>query len=98
MFNTVYSKIYSSAKGGGAAAGGLFWQLLTEGMGSFGDGYDIVLSQSSSTVNVITQQSWKLYRVRKVFERMRNVQRWKRARGMKKGRRQGGNGGRRIGN
>nr|XP_027089783.1 mannan endo-1,4-beta-mannosidase 7-like [Coffea arabica] len=29
LFNTVYSTIYSSASGGGAAAGGLFWQFLT---------------------------------------------------------------------
>ncbi|KAG7026780.1 Mannan endo-1,4-beta-mannosidase 7, partial [Cucurbita argyrosperma subsp. argyrosperma] len=57
LFNTVYSKIYSSARRGGAAAGGLFWQLLTEGMDSFRDGYEIILSQNPSTANVITQQS-----------------------------------------
>ncbi|KAJ7953035.1 Mannan endo-1,4-beta-mannosidase-like protein [Quillaja saponaria] len=39
--------------------GGLFWQLLTEGMDNFGDGYEIVLSQGSSTANVIAQQSHK---------------------------------------
>lgn len=42
MFNTVYSAIYSSAKGGGAAAGGLFWQLLGEGMDSLGLGYGMI--------------------------------------------------------
>ncbi|KAL7244962.1 hypothetical protein ACSBR2_000327 [Camellia fascicularis] len=34
LFKTVYSAIYSSASGGGAAAGGMFWQLLTEGTAS----------------------------------------------------------------
>ncbi|KAM1090912.1 hypothetical protein ACFX2I_018315 [Malus domestica] len=67
LFNTVYSKIYFLAKRGGAAAGGLFWQLLTEGMDSFRDGYDIVLSQSPSTANVIAQQSHKLNQIRKIF-------------------------------
>nr|GFB95810.1 mannan endo-1,4-beta-mannosidase 7 [Tanacetum cinerariifolium] len=76
----VYNNIYLSAKHGGAAAGGLFWQLLAEGMESFGDGYDIVLSQGSSTVNIIGQQGRRLYQIRKIFARMRNVERWKRAR------------------
>lgn len=80
LFNTVYYKIYSSAKRGGAASGGLFWQLLTEGMDSFRDGYEIVLSQSSSTANVIAQHSHKLYQLRRIFARMRNIQKWKRAR------------------
>lgn len=94
MFNAVYNKIYSSAKRGGAAAGGLFWQLLTEGMDSFRDGYEIVLSQSPSTANVITQQAHKLYQIRKIFARMRNVEWWKRSRAM----RRRGNRGRHIGN
>lgn len=98
MFNTVYYKIYSSAKRGGAAAGGLFWQLLTEGMDAFRDGYEIVLSQSPSTANVITQQAHKLYQIRKIFARMRNVKRWKRSRAMRRRQRQGGNRGRHIGN
>lgn len=98
MFNTVYYKIYSSAKRGGAAAGGLFWQLLTEGMDAFRDGYEIVLSQIPSTANVITQQAHKLYQIRKIFARKRNVERWKRSRGMRRRQRQGGNRGRHIGN
>ncbi|XP_022949987.1 mannan endo-1,4-beta-mannosidase 7-like [Cucurbita moschata] len=80
LFNTVYYKIYSSARRGGAAAGGLFWQLLTEGMDSFRDGYEIVLSQNLSTANVITQQSRRLYQIRRIFARMRNIEKWKRAR------------------
>ncbi|KAL2497783.1 Mannan endo-1 [Abeliophyllum distichum] len=80
LFNTVYYKIYVSAKRGGAAAGGLFWQLLTEGMDTFRDGYEIVLSDNSSTANVISQQARKLYQIRKIFARMRNLEMWKRAR------------------
>ncbi|KAI3794236.1 hypothetical protein L1987_36865 [Smallanthus sonchifolius] len=80
LFNLVYNNIYLSAKHGGAAAGGLFWQLLAEGMDSFGDGYDIILSQGTSTANIIGQQGRRLYQIRKIFARMRNVQRWKRAR------------------
>ncbi|CAF1986316.1 unnamed protein product [Brassica napus] len=81
VFNTVYGKIYESAKRGGSAAGGLFWQLLGNGMDNFQDGYGIILSQSSSTVNVIAQQSRKLTLIRRIFARMINVEKWKRARG-----------------
>lgn len=88
LFNTVYYKIYASAKRGGAAGGALFWQLLTEGMESFQDGYGLMLGQSSSTANIIAQQSHKLYQIRKIYARMRNVQRWRRARA-KRGRRIG---------
>ncbi|KAL2520571.1 Mannan endo-beta-1 [Forsythia ovata] len=80
LFNTVYYKIYASAKRGGAAAGGLFWQLLTEGMDTFRDGYEIVLSENSSTANVISQQARKLYQIRKIFARRRNLEMWRRAR------------------
>ena len=95
LFNTVYYKIYASAKRGGPAAGALFWQLLTEGMESFQDGYGIMLGQSSSTANVIAQQSHKLYLIRKILGRLANIRRWKRARA---NRRFGGNGVRHIGN
>ncbi|KAL9393999.1 hypothetical protein Peur_013284 [Populus x canadensis] len=100
LFNTVYYKIYSSAKRGGAAAGGLFWQLLTEGMDNFHDGYEIILGQPSSTANVIAQQAHKLYQIQKIFLRMRNVERWKRARAARARRAhwRRGNGGKRIGN
>lgn len=98
LFNTVYYQIYASAKRGGAAAGGLFWQLLSEGLDNFRDGYEILLGESSSTANVIAQQSHKLYQIRRIFARMRNVQRWKRARAMRKDRWRGRNGGKQIGN
>ncbi|XP_076955497.1 mannan endo-1,4-beta-mannosidase 7-like [Bidens hawaiensis] len=80
LFNLVYNNIFLSAKHGGAAAGGLFWQLLAEGMDSFGDGYDVILSRSTSTSNLIGEQGRRLYQIRKIFARMRNVQRWKKAR------------------
>ncbi|KAG4987948.1 Mannan endo-1,4-beta-mannosidase 7 [Glycine soja] len=92
VFNSVYYKIYASAKRGGAASGALFWQLLTEGTESFQDGYGIILGQSSSTANLIARQSRKLYLIRKIFARVANMRRWQRARA------RGGNGGRYIGN
>lgn len=94
LFSSVYYKIYASAKRGGPAGGALFWQLLTEGMESFEDGYGIMLGQSSSTANVIAQQSHKLYLIRKIFARITDMRRWKRARA---NRNFGGNRGRQIG-
>lgn len=91
LFRTVYYKIYSSAKRGGPASGALFWQLLTQGMESFDDGYGIMLGQTSSTGNVIAQQSHKLYLIRKIYGRIADERRWKRARF------NGGNRGRQIG-
>ncbi|XP_061345585.1 mannan endo-1,4-beta-mannosidase 7-like [Gastrolobium bilobum] len=73
FFNVVYSAIYSSASGGGAAVGGLFWQLLTEGMDSFRDGYEVVLGESPSTASLIAQESEKLTRIRKMYSRMRSI-------------------------
>ncbi|KAE9586752.1 hypothetical protein Lal_00004602 [Lupinus albus] len=80
FFNTVYSAIYSSASGGGAAVGGLFWQLLAEGMDSFRDGYEVVLGESPSTDTLIAQNSQKLIRIRKMYARLRNINKWNKAR------------------
>ncbi|XP_045828847.1 mannan endo-1,4-beta-mannosidase 5-like [Trifolium pratense] len=60
FMNAVYSSIYGLAQNGGTFAGGLVWQLLDEGMDSYNDGYEIVLTQNSSTSNVISQQSSKM--------------------------------------
>ncbi|CAJ2643047.1 unnamed protein product [Trifolium pratense] len=76
FFNTVYSAIYSSASGGGAAVGGLFWQLLAEGMDSFRDDYEVILAQSSSTATLISQESQKLRRIRKMYARLKNIDKW----------------------
>ncbi|XP_014501229.1 mannan endo-1,4-beta-mannosidase 7-like [Vigna radiata var. radiata] len=79
LFNTVYSAIYSSASSGGAAVGGLFWQLLAQGMDSFRDGYEVVLDESPSTATLIAQQSQKLNHIRKMYARLRNIEKWNRA-------------------
>ncbi|XP_051140341.1 mannan endo-1,4-beta-mannosidase 7 isoform X2 [Andrographis paniculata] len=94
LFNVVYLNIYSSARRGGPAAGGLFWQLLAPGMDSFRDGYEIVLDENSSTANLIAQHAHKLEQIRRIFVRMRNLERWRRAHARPAGR----NRGRRIGN
>ncbi|CAN0875001.1 Mannan endo-1,4-beta-mannosidase 7 [Linum grandiflorum] len=80
LYNTIYTAIYSSAKAGGAAAGGMFWQLLTEGMDSFGDGYEVILSNNTSTVGIIADQSQKINRIRRMYVKLRNIEMWKRAR------------------
>ncbi|KAK8465337.1 hypothetical protein PHAVU_009G059700 [Phaseolus vulgaris] len=79
LFNTVYSAIYSSASSGGAAVGGLFWQLLAQGMDYFRDGYEVVLDESPSTASLIAQESQKLNHIRKMYVRLRNIEKWNRA-------------------
>jgi hypothetical protein len=60
FFNTVYTSIYNLARNGGTMAGGLVWQIMAEGMESYFDGNEIVLSQNPSTRAVIAQQSCKM--------------------------------------
>ncbi|CAI9116782.1 OLC1v1018023C1 [Oldenlandia corymbosa var. corymbosa] len=67
VFDVVYSAVFSSAVSGGAAAGGLYWQFLTEGMDSNRDGYEVIFSEGDSTANLITQQSQKLSKTRKLY-------------------------------
>ncbi|EOY14814.1 hypothetical protein QUC31_000221 [Theobroma cacao] len=98
LFNTVYTAIYSSARGGGTAIGGLFWQLFAEGMDSFRDGYEVILSEGTSTVNIITQESQKLNRIRKMYVRLRNMEKWKKARDIRRAQWWAGNGGSNTGN
>ncbi|XP_058087633.1 mannan endo-1,4-beta-mannosidase 7-like [Magnolia sinica] len=98
VFNTVYYKIYSSARSGGAAAGGLFWQLLTEGMDSFRDGYEIVLNESPSTASLIAQQSNKLYHLTRMYVRLRNIEKLKRAKAIRRAQWLARNKGRSVGN
>lgn len=59
FLNFVYTNIYNSARSGGMA-GGLVWQIMAEGMESYYDGYEIVLSKDASTSNVIAQQSRRM--------------------------------------
>ncbi|KAL1820802.1 hypothetical protein ACET3Z_015671 [Daucus carota] len=77
LIGTVYSGIYSSARRGGAAAGGIIWQLLASGQDSFRDGYETVLSQSPSTAGVIVSQSRSLTQLRQTFVRRRNIEKGK---------------------
>ncbi|KAL5073960.1 hypothetical protein RYX36_012944 [Vicia faba] len=70
FFNTVYSAVYSSASAGGTAVGGLFWQLLAQGMDSFRDDYEVILAESTSTSTLISQESRKLKRIRKMYTRL----------------------------
>ncbi|KAJ8748500.1 hypothetical protein K2173_003398 [Erythroxylum novogranatense] len=60
-FQKIYDIIHNSVKGGRAFTGGIFWQLLAQGMDSFGDGYQVVLEESPSTAYVIAQQSRRLH-------------------------------------
>lgn len=60
FLGTVYNIIYASARRGGSCAGGLFWQLMVQGMDNMSDGYEIIFAQSPSTARIISQQSQKL--------------------------------------
>ncbi len=59
-FGKKYEAIYNSASTGGPFVGGLFWQLMAQGMDAFRDGYEVVLEETPSTARVIAQQSHKL--------------------------------------
>lgn len=59
LLNETYSAIYESASSGGAAVGGMFWQQLVEGMDSYRDGYEIILSEPSTTVKLISDHAEK---------------------------------------
>lgn len=54
---SIYRNIYMEARNGGTVGGGLVWQVMAEGMSSYCDGYEIVLSQNPSTDSIISQQS-----------------------------------------
>lgn len=51
LFDAGYKQIYASSSRGRAGRGAMFWQLMVEGMRSYGDGYEIVLSQSPFTTS-----------------------------------------------
>ncbi|KAK3426503.1 hypothetical protein EUGRSUZ_F02942 [Eucalyptus grandis] len=58
--NALYSDVYNLARNGGAFGGGMVWQILAEGMDSYDDGDEIVLSKDQSTRAIISQQSNKM--------------------------------------
>ncbi|KAG9449696.1 hypothetical protein H6P81_009661 [Aristolochia fimbriata] len=98
LFSSVYYKIVSSASSGGPAAGGLFWQLLTEGMDSYRDGYEVVLKESPSTANMIFQQSQKLHNLARMYARLRNIRKIKMAKAIRRAQWLTRNRGRNVGN
>nr|XP_043616276.1 mannan endo-1,4-beta-mannosidase 5-like [Erigeron canadensis] len=55
--NSVYRNIYMEARTGGTVGGALVWQIMADGMSSYGDGYEIILADSPSTDSIISQQS-----------------------------------------
>ncbi|XP_044491325.1 mannan endo-1,4-beta-mannosidase 4-like isoform X2 [Mangifera indica] len=57
----VYNAIFISAKAGGSFLGGIFWQLMTQGMENYADGYQVILEESPTTAKVIAEQSRKLH-------------------------------------
>uniref|UniRef100_M1DVK7 mannan endo-1,4-beta-mannosidase n=1 Tax=Solanum tuberosum TaxID=4113 RepID=M1DVK7_SOLTU len=59
-FGKIYGNIFNCAKNGDPCGGGLFWQLLDQGMETYGDGYEVVLQASPSTDRVILLQSLRL--------------------------------------
>ncbi|KAI4332407.1 hypothetical protein L6164_017317 [Bauhinia variegata] len=60
FMNTTYSFIYNFAKNGATIAGGLVWQVMSDGMESYYDGYEIVLTQDTSTRNIMSVQALKM--------------------------------------
>jgi mannan endo-1,4-beta-mannosidase len=61
----------------------MFWQLLTEGMDSFRDWHEVVFSQNPSTASIIVDQSPKFNWIRKMYARLRNIEKWERAKDMR---------------
>ncbi|KAL6315366.1 hypothetical protein AAG906_000474 [Vitis piasezkii] len=54
--STVYQSMNNFESTGGGISGSLVWQLMAEGMDSYGDGYGIILSQDASTRG----KTWKV--------------------------------------
>ena len=46
---------------GGPCAGGLFWQLMAQGMDGFRDGYEVVFEESPSTTRIIDHHPTKAF-------------------------------------
>ncbi|XP_057793145.1 LOW QUALITY PROTEIN: mannan endo-1,4-beta-mannosidase 1-like [Salvia miltiorrhiza] len=53
----IYRDIYRYATSGGTMSGSLVWQVMAEGMDQYYDGYQIVLSQTPSTAQIMSTQS-----------------------------------------
>ncbi|OVA04200.1 Glycoside hydrolase [Macleaya cordata] len=71
--NTIYNNIYNFASSGGTMGGGLVWQIVAEGMESYYDGYEIILSQNPSTTRLIAGQSHKMTALSRMLNRPNGI-------------------------
>ncbi|XP_058742729.1 mannan endo-1,4-beta-mannosidase 4-like [Vicia villosa] len=63
-YKEIYSIISTSATSGGSCAGAMFWQLLAQGIESYGDGFEVILENSPSTAKIIKEQSTKMSNIK----------------------------------
>ncbi|CAI9102627.1 OLC1v1000924C1 [Oldenlandia corymbosa var. corymbosa] len=60
-FSNIYDTLYSCAKSpSGVCGGSCFWQVMAPGMENWGDGYEVFMDQSPSTMAVVAKQSSRL--------------------------------------
>ncbi|KAK6150311.1 hypothetical protein DH2020_015243 [Rehmannia glutinosa] len=59
-FSDIFNNVIVCARRGGPCGGTIFWQLMTQGMENFADGYEVILQQSPSTARVINRQSRRI--------------------------------------
>ncbi|CAN4118301.1 unnamed protein product [Withania somnifera] len=57
FMNSVYRNVYNLVKEWETMAGSLAWKIMAHGMENYDDGYCIVLGQSPSTMQIISDQS-----------------------------------------
>lgn len=55
--STIFTDIYDLASNYGGMGGSCVWQVFSENMENYDDGYEIVLSQDTLTTDVLFQQS-----------------------------------------
>ncbi|MCO5602851.1 hypothetical protein L7F22_056990 [Adiantum nelumboides] len=60
FLSSIYTVLYISALGKGAAAGGLLWQLFSKGIENFNDGYQLVLSEDQAVAQLVKQHAERL--------------------------------------
>lgn len=60
VLQTVYDKIYASAKKREAGSGALVWQLLVEGLEDYSDQFSFIARDHPSTYKLILEQSCRL--------------------------------------
>ncbi|KAI5067599.1 hypothetical protein GOP47_0018127 [Adiantum capillus-veneris] len=60
LLSSIYTVLYISALGKGAAAGGLLWQLFPKGMENFNDGYQLVLSEDEAVAQLVKRHAERL--------------------------------------